>query len=214
MDIFTDKIQGLQAEISQTDDRITASHVLIDRLGPEVAELETALKEAKKVVALDPSSDNRRAVETLRKKLDKATNDLDEAGILSEALADKKQQLETELKSVKDALAGDESERLIAKAKDLTEIYNASIRAAFDAAVRLQLIYQGVQALRGHTGLVKLGEVCGNPCQTGAFNLLLEGFPLYEPGNGGYPKTLRTAYQSQEDRATIMAELMTACPPW
>ena len=210
MDTFTEKIKELEAEISSTDDRITASHVLIDRLGPEVKELETALKEAKKVVALDPSSDNRRAVETLRKKLDKAESDLDEAVILAEALTDRKEQLETELKSVRDALQGDESERLIAKAKDLAEVYNASIRAAFDAAVRLQLITNGVQQRRGHTGLRKLSEVCGNSNSFGAFNLLNDGFPLYEPGNGGYPKTLRTIYQSQEDRATILAELLTA----
>lgn len=210
MSTFTPKIEALKSEISQTDDRITASHILVDRLGPEVKEFETALKEAKKVLALDPSSDNRRAVETLRKKLDKAESDLDEAVILAEALTDRKEQLETELKSVKDQLAGDESERLIAKAKDLTETYNTSIRAAFDAAVRLQLITLGVSQRRGHTGLGKLGEVCGNPCNTGAFNLLFEGFPLYEPGNSGYPKMLRTVYQSQEDRAAIMNELLTA----
>ncbi len=209
MDTFADKIKGLEAEISSISDRIQAAQELIERLKPEVEELETALKEAKKVVALDSSSDNRRAVETLRKKLDKAESDLDESVILAEALSDRKQQLESELKSVRDALQGDESERLIAKAKDLAEVYNASIRAAFDAAVRLQLITNGVQQRRGHTGLAKLGEVCGKPCSTGAFNLLFEGFPLFEPGNGGYPKMLRTAYQSQEDRATILAELLT-----
>jgi chromosome segregation ATPase len=200
MDTFTERIQGLQAEISQTDDRITASHVLIDRLGPEVKELETALKEAKKVVALDPSSDNRRAVETLRKKLDKATNDLDEAVILAEALTDRKQQLELQLADTKKTLAKSEVEILSDKAQELVAEYSECIHRSFNAALRLKLISQMVQSRKGS---VNFG---GDP--HGVFQGVFDGFPVFG-SNGGYPVTLRQAFVQQAEIEKIMTELLT-----
>jgi DNA repair exonuclease SbcCD ATPase subunit len=127
---FTDKIRALEAEITQTENRMQANIQDMERQKSTVEKLESNLLKARKAFALDDSEDNQEAVADLQDKVTKAKDDLDSLQILDEALKDKNVNLESELKSTSDALNQAEIERMVSKADGLLAEYDVAIRAA------------------------------------------------------------------------------------
>lgn len=142
---FTDKIQALEAEIHQINERLEANSKNIERQKSNVEQLESKLLTARKVYALDDSIDNRKAVADIQKEVTKARANLDDLQILAEALADKKAGLESELRSVTGALKQAELERMVAKAPELIDEYDKLIRQAYKIACRLRVLYHEVK---------------------------------------------------------------------
>ena len=128
---FTNKIQALEAEISQIDERLQANIQDIEQQKVNVEQLENDLLKYRKSYALDNSLENRKLCADAQKNLTSAKDNLDNLTILAEALADKKAGLESELKSTIDALQLAQSNQMISKAQGLVIAYDEAIRQVY-----------------------------------------------------------------------------------
>jgi DNA repair exonuclease SbcCD ATPase subunit len=159
---FTDKIQALEAEISQIDERLQANSQDIEQQKSNVKQLEFKLLQARKVYALDDSLDNRKAVSEIQKEVTKAKADLDDLQILQQALEDKKAGLENELKRTTEALRQAELECMIDKAPGLIDEYDKLIRQAYKIACRLRVLHRETEQRNKLEYLKKICRAASN----------------------------------------------------
>ena len=151
---FNDKIQGLQSEISQIDERLQANSQDIEQQKFNVEQLESDLLKYRKLYALDNSLENRKLCADTQKEVTKAKTDFDDYQILAEALADKKTGLESELKSTIDDLRLAQSNQMISKAQGLVIAYDQAIRQAYKMSQYLQTLSKELRE-RKHFDILK-----------------------------------------------------------
>jgi len=197
--IFTDKIKGIEAEITATDAKLQAALANIETMRPELTDLESELRKAKRTHAIEGTTASQKAVGDAKRKLDSLAGSFDDTEILSEALTERIGQLAQELSSAKLASTSDECVRLAAKAPGLAEQYDKSIRAAFNAAFRLKLLRQMVAS---RNGTLNVGDTYG------IFDQVYQGFPLIG-SNGGDICKLRESCIKEAEIEKTMAELLT-----
>jgi chromosome segregation ATPase len=142
---FTDKIQALEFEISQINERLKFNIQDIEEQKSDVEQLENKLLKARKAYALDDSLDNRKAVSEAQKNLTSGKDSLDNLTILAEALVDKRTGVESELKSTVDALRRAELERIVSKAPELLSEYDKLVRQAYKIACRIKVLQREVE---------------------------------------------------------------------
>lgn len=152
---FTDKIQALEAEIGQIDERLQANSQNMEQAERDVKQLESKLLKARKAYALDDSLDNRKAVADAQKNLTSVKDDFDNLTILAEALADKKAGLESELRRTTDALRRAETDCMVSKAQGLVIAYDAAIRQAYKMSQYLQTLSKELTE-RKHFNILKV----------------------------------------------------------
>lgn len=145
---FTDKIQALEAEISQTETRLQTNILDVDRQKATLERLEKEFLQARKAYALDNSLDNQKAVDDLQKRVMAIKEGLDFLQILNEALEDKKTTLESDLKGTTDALKQAETERMASKAQALVIIYDKAVRDAYKASLYLRTMREEIDRRR------------------------------------------------------------------
>ncbi|MEW5804612.1 MAG: hypothetical protein AB1847_21175 [bacterium] len=198
---YINKIKQIEQDIAKTIERLTATQQKVNELKPRIEKAETLYREHRKALALSENVD-KRGVSEAQKTLNFLRSDLDEAVILVEALGDKRVQLENDLVAAKQALTDHENEILSGKAQKLVDDYTRAITEAYSAAFRLKLVSQRVTA---NNGSLKFDY----PLSTfEAFELVYQGFPLLESGDGGYCRKLSSKYLKPEEIQAIWADLL------